>query len=79
MSKEINICPITGMDLNRKTLDRRYNSNSDWLHQRTISDVTYAANNNIALHDDSDISYLYNDRFNELNQAYQETNEHLEL
>ena len=48
------------------------------LAEKKIPSVTFTTNNNIALSDDSDISYLYDDRIDELHQAYQETNEHLE-
>ena len=69
---------ITGYRVKDKTLNAHYNRNSNWLDVKRIPSVTFTTNNNIALSDDSDISYLYNDRTNELNQAYQETNEHLE-
>ena len=69
---------ITGYRVTDKTLNAHYNRNSNWLEVKKIPSVTFTTNNNIALSDDSDISYLYDDRTNELHQAYQETNEHLE-
>ena len=69
---------ITGYRVKDKTLNAQYNRNSNWLVEKKIPSVTFTTNNNIALSDDSDISYLYDDRTNELNQAYQETNQHLE-
>jgi hypothetical protein len=70
--------PITGYRVKDKSLNTHYNTNSDWLEIKKIPSVKYTTDNNIALHDDSDITYLYDDRINELDQAYQETNEHLE-
>lgn len=68
---------ITGYNVESKSLN--YNTkNSNWLEVKRIPSVTFTTNNNIALSDDSDISYLYDDRIDELHQAYQETNEHLE-
>ena len=68
---------ITGYKVESKSLN--YNTkNSNWLEVKRIPSVTFTTNNNIALSDDSDISYLYDDRIDELHQAYQETNEHLE-
>ena len=69
---------ITGYRVKDKTLNAHYNRNSNWLDVKRIPSVTFTTNNNIALSDDSDISYLYDDRIDELDQAYQETNEHLE-
>jgi uncharacterized protein YecT (DUF1311 family) len=69
---------ITGYRVKDKSLNAHYNKNSNWLVEKKIPSVTFTTNNNIALSDDSDISYLYDDRTNELNQAYQETNQHLE-
>ena len=68
---------ITGYKVQNKTLNYS-TKNSNWLAEKKIPSVTFTTNNNIALSDDSDISYLYDDRIDELHQAYQETNEHLE-
>jgi hypothetical protein len=69
---------ITGYRVKDRTLNANYNSNSDWLERRRIPSVRYTTNNNIQMHDDSDITYLYDDRIYEPHQAYQETNQHLE-
>lgn len=68
---------ITGYKVESKTLNYT-TKNSNWLEVKKIPSVRYTTNNNIQIHDDSDISYLYDDRIHEFNQAYQETNEHLE-
>lgn len=69
---------ITGYRIKDKTLNARYGSNSDWLERRKIPSVTFTTNNNIQIHDDSDITYLYDDRVHEFDQVYQQTNEYLE-
>jgi|TARA_B110000908_G_scaffold74520_1_gene89790 hypothetical protein len=69
---------VTGYRVKDKSLNAHYNTNSDWLERKKIPSVTFTTNNNIQIHDDSDITYLYDDRIHEFNQAYQETNEHLE-
>tara|TARA_R110000772_G_scaffold111939_1_gene216034 strand:- start:133 stop:432 length:300 start_codon:yes stop_codon:yes gene_type:complete len=69
---------ITGYRIKDKTLNARYGSNSDWLERRKVPSVTFTTNNNIQIHDDSDITYLYDDRVHEFDQAYQQTNEYLE-
>jgi hypothetical protein len=61
---------ITGYRVKDKSVN--YNTNSDWLERRKIPSVTYTTNNNIQMHDDSDISYLYDDRILEFVSPYEE-------
>ncbi len=72
---------ITGYDLRKETPggvkeSQWTNRNSSYIDDK-ISGPRLTVNNNQQLHDESNYTWLY-DRLDELNQAYQETNEHLE-
>ncbi len=72
---------ITGYDLRKETPEgvkesQWTNRNSSYIDDK-ISGPRLTVNNNQQLHDESNYTWLY-DRLDELNQAYQETNEHLE-
>ena len=72
---------ITGYDLRKETPggvkeSQWTNRNSSYIDDK-ISGPRLTVNNNQQLDDESNYTWLY-DRLDELNQAYQETNEHLE-
>ncbi len=72
---------ITGYDLKKETPggvreSQWTNRNSSYIDDK-ISGPRLTVNNNQQLHDESNYSWLY-DRLDEFNQAYHETNEHLE-
>ena len=72
---------ITGYDLKKATPGGV--KESDWTNRNSsyiddkLSGPKLTVSNNQQLHDESDTSWLY-DRLDELDQAYHETNEHLE-
>lgn len=65
---------ITGYKIRSKSLDTDYGESIYFLEE---SGVKFTSNNNIQLNDDSEISYLYEDRTNELKQFYYEANQYL--
>jgi len=72
---------ITGYDLKKETPggvreSQWTNRNSSYIDDK-ISGPRLTVNNNQQLHDESNYSWLY-DGLDEFNQAYHETNEHLE-
>ena len=72
---------ITGYDLKKETPggvkeSQWENRNSSYIDDK-LSGPRLTVNNNQQLHDESNYSWLY-DRLGELDQAYHETNEHLE-
>jgi len=79
---------ITGYDLKKATPGGV--KESDWTNRNSsyiddkLSGPRLTVSNNQQLHDESDTSWLYNrlselnQRIDEFNQAYHETNEHLE-
>lgn len=53
---------ITGYKIRSKSLDTHYGKSIDFLEE---SGVKFTSNNNIPLNDDSEISYLYENRTND--------------